>query len=82
LISLFNLSIIKKYSLLKGVWGMPGKIKRLIDDIIEKRAGGNQVLQSTLRTKLILRGIDPKKYDENSPDDETIINKLIEFSRV
>ena len=55
---------------------MPGKIKRMIDKVVEQRSQGEPLLVTITQTKLVLKGIDPKKYDENSPDDLEVIQKL------
>ena len=55
---------------------MPGKIKRLIDSLIEIRAQGNQNLVVTTRTKLLLKGIDPSKYTETTEDNPEVILKI------
>ena len=55
---------------------MAGKIKMMIDSIIEQRAKDNVMLQGVIRTKLMLKGIDPKKFTMQSDDDPAIISKL------
>lgn len=60
---------------------MAGKIKKVINQIIEQRAGNNPILISTTRTKLQLKGIDIDKYSDSSPDDNGILEKLIEISK-
>jgi hypothetical protein len=55
---------------------MPGKIKKLIDNIIEKRSGGNPAFVGSTKVKMIMKGIFPDKYDENSLDDQAVIDKL------
>lgn len=55
---------------------MVGRIKRMIDTIIEKRANGNQTIVNTTRTKLRLKGISPDNYTLTSEDDPVIIEKL------
>lgn len=59
---------------------MAGQIKRMIDAIIEQRAKGNRVLEGVVKMKLILKGIDPKNFSSDSPDDYTIIGKLHELT--
>lgn len=60
----------------KGKQGMAGKIKYMIDDIIARRAKGNEILVKVMRTKLVLKGINPDKYTIKSEDDQAIIGKL------
>ncbi|MDD2338183.1 MAG: hypothetical protein PHD01_16615 [Geobacteraceae bacterium] len=55
---------------------MAGKIKLMIERILAERSMGNEMLVSVIRTKLILKGIDPAKYSEHSKDDPMIIEKL------
>ena len=56
---------------------MAGKIKLLIDNLVEQRAQGNPSLESTTRTKLLLKGIDGTKYTASSDDDPAIIENRI-----
>jgi hypothetical protein len=55
---------------------MAGQIKRMIDQIIAKRANGNNAIVATTKTKLIMKGINPDKYTLSSEDDPQIISKL------
>ncbi len=55
---------------------MPGKIRRLIDLIISQRTQDNPMLERVIKTKLILKGINPNKYTLESEDDPLIIAKL------
>lgn len=55
---------------------MPGKIRRLIDSIILQRTQDNPMLERVIKTKLILKGINPNKYTSESEDDPIIIAKL------
>ena len=55
---------------------MAGKIKHMIDSIIQRRAKGNPAVASSTRIKLIMKGINPDKYTFNSDDDPVIIEKL------
>ena len=58
---------------------MAGQIKKLIDGIVEQRAQGNRVLEGVVKMKLILKGIDPKLYTDQSEDDPAIIGRLLEL---
>lgn len=60
---------------------MSGRIKKLIDEIIEKRSGGNPTLATITRTKLILKGIDPDKYDDKTVDDPAVLQKVEQIAR-
>jgi hypothetical protein len=55
---------------------MAGQAKVMIDRIIEERSKGNALLASTTHTKLILKGIDPSRYDATTPDDPQVIARL------
>jgi hypothetical protein len=55
---------------------MAGKIKQMIDYIIKQRAQDNPMLERVIKTKLILKGINPSKYNMQSDDDPAVINKL------
>lgn len=55
---------------------MTGRINNMINSIIDQRAKGNNAVATTMRTKLMLKGINPDKYDARSPDDERVIEKL------
>jgi len=60
----------------KEVFFMAGKIKRLIDKIIAERSKGDEMLARIIRTKLILKGINPEKYSDQTDDDPAIIRQL------
>ena len=55
---------------------MAGKIKQMIDTIIAQRAKDNAMLIGVIKTKLMLKGIDPNKFTASSADDPAIIAKL------
>ncbi len=55
---------------------MAGKIKQLIEGIIAERSKGNEMLAKVVKTKLILKGINPAHYSDQSEDDPAIIKKL------
>ncbi|ADN35678.1 conserved hypothetical protein [Methanolacinia petrolearia DSM 11571] len=55
---------------------MSGKIIQMIDKLIELKSGGNPTVATTTRTKLILKGINPQKYDSHSDDDPEVIAKI------
>jgi hypothetical protein len=55
---------------------MAGKIKQMIDTIISQRSKDNPMLAGVIKTKLMLKGIDPAKYTAQSDDDPAIIAKL------
>ena len=55
---------------------MAGKIKQMIDQIIAQQSKGNPTVANLVKTKLILKGINPDKYTGTSDDDESILTKL------
>lgn len=59
---------------------MAGQIKKMIDFIIQERAKGNHLIERTTRTKLLLKGINPNKYNDLSDDDPEIIDHLKRLS--
>lgn len=54
---------------------MPGQIKRMLDQIVEKRARGNALVAELTVTKLMLKGLNPEKYNASSPDDPAVISR-------
>jgi len=55
---------------------MAGKIRQMIDSIINQRAKDNPMLERVIKTKLILKGINPNKYTLQSEDDPIVLGKL------
>ncbi|MGD8778805.1 MAG: hypothetical protein PVH88_07565 [Ignavibacteria bacterium] len=55
---------------------MAGKINKVCNEIITKVSGGNPTLVNVTRTKLILKGVNPDRYDEKSDDDSAVLEKL------
>ena len=55
---------------------MAGKINQMIDAVIAQRSQGNKILAGVIKTKLMLKGIDPNKFTPHSDDDPAIIAKL------
>ena len=60
---------------------MPGKIKHIIDKIIAEKSKGSDLIKLTLKTKFVLKGVDPDNYTELSQDDPAVIEKLKEIAR-
>ncbi|NMB79374.1 MAG: hypothetical protein GYA23_09825 [Methanomicrobiales archaeon] len=61
---------------------MTGKIKQMIDTLIEQESRGDPRLINITRTKLIVRGIHPDKYSPHSEDDPIIIRQLEKMIRL
>jgi hypothetical protein len=55
---------------------MAGRIKQLIEAVIEIRTNGKLELHHFVRAHLFMKGINPDLYDENSTDDPGIIETL------
>lgn len=60
---------------------MAGKIKEMIDSIIQERSKGNSAIAETTKAKLILKGLNPNKFDRKSEDDPIIIQKLLTIAK-
>ena len=60
---------------------MTGAIKKMIDEIVEKRSKGNAALVPFVRAKLIMKGINCDKYTMTSEDDPVTIKKLEEIAK-
>lgn len=60
---------------------MAGQIYNMIQKIVKDKSKGNQVIESSVKTKIILKGIAIDKYTPTSPDDPAVIKKLLEISR-
>jgi hypothetical protein len=60
---------------------MAGKIKAMCNKIIEKRANGSPVIEKLTKTKLVLKGINPDQFTASSPDDQLIIDKLLQIGK-
>jgi hypothetical protein len=55
---------------------MAGRIRRMIDSVIQQRAMGNPMLEKIIKTKMILKGVNPNKYTLESDDDPLVMDKL------
>lgn len=55
---------------------MAGKIKVMIDRLIELRSKGQAGLVAPTKIKLIMKGVDPDLYTASSPDDPAVIHKV------
>jgi hypothetical protein len=55
---------------------LAGRVKHLIDELISLRAAGNPGIEHFMRAHLMLNGIDPTRYTESSPDDESKERRL------
>jgi hypothetical protein len=60
---------------------MAGKIKKMIDTIIEQRSKGSRIIAGTIKVKLILKGINPDSFNHKSNDNPLIIKQLEKFAK-
>lgn len=60
---------------------MAGKIKKMIEKIVQDKSKGNATIAQCTRTKLILKGISIDKYTVSSPDDPEIMNKISNIAK-
>ena len=59
---------------------MSGEVKRLIQELIRVRSKGKPALEPFVRVHLVLNGIDPDRYTDESPSEpavEQTIRKMI-----
>lgn len=55
---------------------MAGKIKEMIDFVLRQRAAGNPMLEKIIKTKMILKGINPGRFTPQSDDDPAVLQQL------
>ncbi len=55
---------------------MAGKIKVMIEQLIQVRTKGNPHMVAPLKIKLIIKGIDPDLYNETSEDNPIVMQRL------
>lgn len=60
---------------------MAGRVRKLLDAIIEKRAQGNPTIASVTKTKLILKGLNPDHYRPDTPDDPVVLRRVEKLAR-
>ncbi len=60
---------------------MAGRVKSILEAIIEHRAKGNPTLVAVTKTKLILKGLNPDKYGAQTPDDPVVLKKVEGLAR-
>ena len=53
----------------------------MIDDIISEKSKQDPALAHSVNAKICMKGVIPKKYDENSPDDPVVIEKLVNIAK-
>ncbi len=55
---------------------MTGRAKKLIDELIKKKANGNRALERDVRIKLILKGIMPDEITDYTQDSDEMIKNI------
>ncbi len=55
---------------------MAGQVYNMIQKIVTEKSKGNAVIASSVKTKIILKGIAIDKYTPTSPDDIAVMQKL------
>ena len=53
-----------------------GKAKQMIDELIEKKAQGNNFQINNIKMKLMFKGIMPDDITEQTPDTKELISKI------
>lgn len=53
-----------------------GRTKLLLDSIITQRSGGDPKIAKMMKTKLMLKGVNPDAYSFDTTDDPKILNRL------
>lgn len=53
-----------------------GKTKLIIDSIITQRSGGDPTVAKMIRTKFMLKGINPDAFSLDTPDDPNLVKRL------
>jgi hypothetical protein len=57
-----------------------GRTKLLIDSIITQRSGGDPMVAKMLKTKFMLKGINPDAYSLDTEDDPGIVRRLTDLA--
>lgn len=60
---------------------MAGKVKELIDRLIELRTKGDRGLVAPVKIKLIMKGVDPDLFDAASADNPMVIQRVITIAK-
>jgi len=55
---------------------MAGKIKEMLDKVIQIRSKGDLGLANLTKAKFILKGVNPDKFNPASPDDIGTIERI------
>ncbi len=58
-----------------------GRSKRLIDELISKKANGDKFQENIIKIKLVLKGVFPDSITENTIDTEEMIEKIFQAAK-
>ena len=58
-----------------------GKVKKLIDILIQEKAKGNSFQIMNVQMKLLFKGIDCKSITDETPDDPVTLAKIHEVAQ-
>jgi hypothetical protein len=58
-----------------------GAMKQMIDELIEKKARGNNFQIMNIKMKLMFKGVMVEKITSETPNDNEVINKIQEVAR-
>jgi hypothetical protein len=61
---------------------MQGQTKRLLDAIIAQRSQGNETIALAMKTKLILKGLNPDRFSPTTEDDPVVLMKVRDIARI
>ena len=57
-----------------------GRTKLIIDSIITQRSGGDPSVAKMIRTKFMLKGINPDAFSLDTPDDPNLVKRLTDLA--
>jgi hypothetical protein len=60
---------------------MAGKVKQLIHTLIQQRTKGDPGLIPSTKIKLIMKGVDPDLFTDDSPDNNVIIQRIMNIAK-
>ncbi len=57
------------------------RAKKLIDELIIKKANGDKFQESNIKIKLILKGVMPDKITDATPDTDEMIANILQVAK-
>ncbi len=58
-----------------------GAMKQMIDELIEKKAQGNNFQMMNIKMKLMLKGVMVERITDETPNDNEVMNLIQEVAR-